>query len=743
MKTLALSMMVMLAIAACARAPQKDYEVESAAEAAARAEEATAAAERGTAPAESPSDGADGARAAPPPSDRSDDVFYSQRANPVAAAPSIIPDEPAAAAPPAAEPSASSAATPPLAEAPDGTKRTPGQIYWNTWIEPPCGLTKFVPFKPCPVGSARRAAENRLVLSVSMDDLASRISILADSIAVPASGDLPRLIEELGGAPFRLAVIPVLTDGSVELVEGRDRVEYFRVEPEKLVPPEANEDVVVDTDLIKLAKRARAASAGMLELPLFFTEQAPPCTHVTLAIWDGQLRRPIDSLTVAVSVGPEPGDHCEEGATDSRVRSGVSSFVSFADVAIGAPPATSLSVHSFEFDLTGSPRRGFVVVAGHENGKPYIYGWEAQRPISELLSRTGALPARIKAARVVLADPNRELEDRKRAYGEVGKYLRDALFTARKDREPGKAAAKDALATFKRIASRGTQGLTVHAQFTTPGLNGHDLFYAPLRLLAAAGADGVTGDLRIIQPLAKRHGAPETCVDRWTIIAAPGLITADQDPNAKQALDAMLEKQPVWVAEMIRDSKRLSSFFAGEAPPPAAALAGAEPATDRAEGVLLLAHHSDDAGFYFEEGHGVMIERAERMFRPGSVAVLAACATASAGSADGFLKWLNASRVDSVFASPFLVDASYATLMSHEIFKELDRAYTTGATPTLGEILQSAVAQTGMPGGSNAAENLLQLQGMEYVVAGNPNVRLCRLQALAPGQQTATAHSDE
>ena len=703
MKAFAWLMVPMLAIAACSRAPQHSEEPAEAAQ--------DAAADASAAPAD---------RAEPPsevPPDADSGPYLSNQSNPVAAAP-------AEAVPPPDDPTA----PPTPAEAPASTE--PAQIYWNTWIEPPCGWRRPIPGLPCPVGTAKRAAKNTLVLSLSLDNLLARF-------ASPAGGGLQRRIEELEGAPFDLAVIPVLTDGSVELAENGERVEYFTFNPAKLMPPrELSADEAANTDPIKLAKRARAASAGKLELPLFFTERAPACTYVTLAIWDGQLRQPIDSLTVPVSVGPEPGDHCADGDADPSVRSGVTSFVSFADVATGEAQATSLSLHSFEFQLKND-MRSFVVVAGHENGKPYVYGWETERPISALLSRTGALPAEIKAARKVLADPKKNTKDRQHAYGKAGAYLRDALFTARPDRDPGIAAAKDALATFKRISSSAAQRLTVHARFTTPGRNGQELFYSPLRLLAAAGADGLAGDIRVIQPLPKRHGTAQTCIDRWTIIAGPNLVTKEEDPDAKDALDAMLAAQRGWVAETISHSTRLSSFFAGEDPPPATApVAPAEPAEHRAEGLLLLAHHSDDAGFYFDEGQAVMVERAKRSFRPGSVAVLAACATASAGSADGFLKWLNTSRVDGVVASPFLVDASYATLMSHEIFKELDRAYTKGDTPTLAEILQTAVSKVGKPEGTDAADNPLQLEGMEYVVAGNADVRLCRLQ-LAAQEQTS------
>ena len=80
------------------------------------------------------------------------------------------------------------------------------------------------------------------------------------------------------------------------------------------------------------------------------------------------------------------------------------------------------------------------------------------------------------------------------------------------------------------------------------------------------------------------------------------------------------------------------------------------------------------------------------------------------------------------------MDASYATLMSHEIFKELDRAYASGNTPTLAEILQIAIDRTPRSSDAEPADISMQLQGLEYVMAGDPDLRLCRLQ---PQQQAA------
>ena len=368
------------------------------------------------------------------------------------------------------------------------------------------------------------------------------------------------------------------------------------------------------------------------------------------------------------------------------------------------------------------------------------------------------------------------MEERKLAYARAGAYLQSVLFTSRLEQEEGQKAASAALARLRRMVASAPKPPTVFARFTTPGISGLDLFYSPLRLLAAAGEEGLAKDIRVIQPLPIRRRG-DSCIERWTIVGSMQLITDNMRDGAGEAMKTMLAANKLpWLSEIVSDDDRLVSFFSGVDPqlldstPGEGTQVPLRAPDNRADGLLVVAHHDDKGGFYFTPtGKAVRLANATRKFREGSAVILAACATANVGSADRFVKLFNRNKVDGIVVSPFLVDASSMRPCCRTKSSESSIAPTLPATPrrwwksckplarTLRKTVRSDVsnlageaadgvlslAAAGEASGPAPAippslatevpaeefDTFMRLQGLEYVVAGNPQLRLCRLHA--------------
>ncbi len=516
-----------------------------------------------------------------------------------------------------------------------------------------------------------------------------------------------------------LNVVPILTEGHIRLPPGAPRTYPLEIDPRKfqrhdLLPAETTKEEI---------KRALELSAGNVVIPLDISETAAACSHIMLSVWDAQLRQPLDSLIVPVAVRmPESANKgCESGFGAELMRGGADSLVAYGGDSAGSAAAT-VGLHTFDFEI-GGEMRSFAVFAARDANQDHIYGWEMESVLSDRIGRAAALPERVREARKVLLNPGATEDQRKRAYETAAEVLRSSIFAAKSGRGPGEEAAQAALALFKKIASENPEPLTVYARFTRAG---SDLYYSPLGLLSANNK--VLGKkLRVIQPLPVRNRPDPPCIDSWVIAGSTELLAGVDDPSAKVALDWMLDKEskPAWVREKIHDAARLKAFLRGEGQ--------SKDTAEPTEGVLLLAHHSTDRGFWFGPNDPpILVEDLKRTYAPGSAVVLGACSTAGPAAADDTLERLNSFGVDGMIVSPFPVDAAYTIRLAREIVSALDEAYSKGREATIAEIFGTALNSTAQSYNKEERYAHTEQVGLEYVLAGDPGLRLCKHESVQP-----------
>jgi hypothetical protein len=652
-------------------------------------------------------------------------------------APSPVPSPVPAAAPPPEEPPPASA--PPLADVAEqqDASRTE-DIFWSSWFEKDCWSVKRA-LTHCESAPTLQAGHQyRLVLSLSAEAISTLLS-------TPAQHELRDKIRKSGDDTIQLQVVPIFADPRIQLSPDASKSVFkLPVRVSKLsmpVDPKAREDFTSGKSSI--GDYGRSIAAGLTDkIKVIVKDGASGCAFVALSVWDESLGMSLDSLLVPVTIadGQDVPD-CSSGEQGKQgLRNGLEALLASSHTSAAKSGGDSRAALQVFEGIFAGIRRSFAVFASSLNGKGWIGGWEMGQRLSDVVGNQTALTSLILQAREDLRGPQKAT-----AYAIAARSLASRIFSADDAVPQSGQRAEDALSKLKQLTASAAAPLTLTARFTQPETSDSVIFFLPLRLLAAPGAGFTDQDFNEVQPLTYRRSSSTVCINHWTLIRPPE--TDGVNPAVGAAAPDPMSKRP-WLGAPVTSIADMRAYFAAQpaVSPPSPTVEAANTVTNtvnsiaagpptpkvavstNAEGVILLAHHGAN-GISFENERDVLaVSDIRRTFPPGSAAILAACSVTNPTSNDHLVTRLNRRQFDAIVASPFPVDTEYAEDLVHRLIDVLDAAYKQNEPLTLTEIFHRAVASAApasAPGPDDPDRAVYRQEGLEFVIAGDPSLRIC------------------
>lgn len=458
---------------------------------------------------------------------------------------------------------------------------------------------------------------------------------------------------------------------------------------------------------LPLTEFSEATRAGVFAFRVLATGDG--CASVALSIWDEAGKFPLDQLVHTVEVGAGPQDGTECAKDGSELRGGLATLLDVSlDRGPGMNDALDAALHVFEFPY-GSGKRSVAVFidkarfetapASAVAAERGIFSWILKSTLSSYLAMPGQMFREIDGARG-------KTENQRNAYDVVAGELAVKIFSGLDEQDK---IAKSALASLKDIVRKAKRRpLVIVRMFTAD----NDPVYLPLALLAARGKERVLAKpATFAQPLPReRYVAGKSCIDPWTF-GIPRRLSGVGDisiPNVPPGAN--------WVPHWVRTLPELKSWLSPQ---------DADNKPTKAEGFLLLAHHTDGNLWFESELDRVVHDSIVRKFSPGSVAILSACSAANPGGDNlVVLKTLNHNGIDAMIVSPFPVRADYGSKLAENLVSVIESERAASRTPTLAEIFEQAAALT--------AEQVkefnvtLDEMALEFLLLGDYNIRLCK-----------------
>jgi hypothetical protein len=338
---------------------------------------------------------------------------------------------------------------------------------------------------------------------------------------------------------------------------------------------------------------------------------------------------------------------------------------------------------------------------GRPNQKRSIYAWQTLSSIADYVANEHRLPFLINRARAEAASAPSP-----GSYVTAAKELADVLFTGK-----GEGAKEGALAkaAFQELVEQSPTRPVIVVRVVSDIRGGQNpSIFVPLGIMAAKGDGAVLKQpITVMQPLPReRYKSQGTCIGDWTF----GVPTKLQ--NVPEDLSTLLPKNPsgTW----FHDLAGLKSYLADSSPVK----------QSPAQGFLLLAHHGSGNLWFDDESQRVIRQNITRNYPAGSVGVFAACSVAAPGYDSGFVERFNERGVDALIASPFPVPAIYGTRLAVEFPQALEELKQAGGTPTISDLFAVAIDRTARRLEKEFHRNYAEM-GLEYVLLGNPGVKLC------------------
>jgi branched-chain amino acid transport system substrate-binding protein len=587
-------------------------------------------------------------------------------------------------------------------------------VFWNTYFtrenEPDARL------------STQSQSSYILVLDLS----AYNYRQISETNAAGTTVDLrvKSALEKAPQEPVELKIRPVVVTPSVTIEDVP--VKSMRVDRKKLVRPQEGTAAIEEDRLVgrfkagamNLPDFSGAVAAGQVKFQVKVADNvAPGCAVIAFTIWDFR-DNPIDTLLQTVPVGDGRTQPDCTRMNPEALKGGFATLLSpvFSIGSANPQDPIQAALHLFQIMAQGQKKTIAVFVdktqyqppqPGQPASERGVYGWQTSQWLSDYIGDANGLPARIKAAWDAAYDGALS------PYAGVANELAGQIFGASAADQPKADAAREAL---RRLAGSQARPVVVIRMVD----ENNRKFYVPFNLISASGnTDGLPGPLTIVQPLqTERYEAPN-CIGNWAFGLSKD--TRDLDPNIKKEFDTLEAKRPATGEVWIHNAADLKAYF--QASPASAAQATPVPA----EGLLLLAHH-DQFGIFFDNINGRVVARGLRhTYPPGSIAVLAACGAAKPDSAMDMLNGLNDDGVDAMIVSPFDVRIDYGSRMALEFAKVVRENRLEGRMPTLVEMFSQATAATTQffKDPNNGGNARLQDMGLEFILAGNPYLRLC------------------
>jgi branched-chain amino acid transport system substrate-binding protein len=583
-------------------------------------------------------------------------------------------------------------------------------VFWNTYFtregEP----------------DARPRAGSTASYTLVLDLSAYNYRQITDTNAVGAAVD-PRVRRHLDTAPqepVELKIRPVMV--TPEFILDDAPVKPLPVERGKLVRHRDGTATRVEEHLIrsfregdlKVGEFSAKVAAGRVAFQVKLAENAVAgCAVIAFTIWDIH-DNPLDHLLRTVAIdGSKRTDCAQEGLGTEALKGGFATFLSPV-FSIGPGDATQpihAALHVFETMAPGNKKKSIAILVdksrgaaqppGRANDEPGVYSWRMAHWLSDYIGND--LPFQLNAGWDA-ADNGRP-----QPYARAANELATFIFGAELADKPKAEAAKTAL---RRIADA-TSAPVVLARLI--GSENRKL-YMPLGLIAAAGnSEGLSKPITIVQPLAVERYGQQRCIQAWSVAMSSN--TTELDPKLKPDLETLAAGGKDNGEEWYPTQDALRQYLAMGTEPPMATAPG--------QGLVLLAHH-DNVGMYFNDRPGrISANGFQRRYPFGSVALLASCTTGNPTSDMAILDRLNEHGIDAAIVSPFKVRLKYAARLAYEFTQIVRSSRRERLTPTLADVFAQAGAKTTEYFMEQRPTDTPLDPRLEFVLVGNPYLRLC------------------
>lgn len=570
----------------------------------------------------------------------------------------------------------------------------PAETSWNTWFEE--GKGEDVDYLT--VGRTGR---------INLD--LGRRAYRSTAHARPDT----RIAHALKSGPVDLLVMPVLLGKSLAPLPGKSLApERISISLDNASAGDDDAGLIESLQDGRIATRAVSEALGLGKFAQWHVRAvAPGCADIGFAVWAEATLTPLDHLVVSVPVRGQDGKEvrCYGKQGSSVLRAGLETLVGQSP---GDARTADAALHVFEFDEASFARSVAVLIdaqrlrasVGSDAVAPKaVFGWELQTALSEYVSGAGQLPSLITQA-------HRRLQhNQPLPYEGVVGDMAAVLFGGKTESDVREADA--AAQAFKDVIARSAAPRVVMRLVDVGGRP----IYLPLGLLAARSTTPfVNRRFTVFQTLPSSVPGPAECVGDWSV-GRPNLLDGSTPEVVKllrEAATAPMPQQLGWMPT----HKSLLEYFAAT---PSAS-------NDRAQGLILLAHHHEGSLSYNSVETAparIRSENIQRKFRPGSFAMLAACSTSGAGAnTSAIVNRMAAQGFSSIILSPFAVDIGFGTQLALAFEQQVraELAHPTGATAAA---LYDAAVQSFAAG--NDDDNDVLDMALEFQLIGDPELRLC------------------
>lgn len=505
-----------------------------------------------------------------------------------------------------------------------------------------------------------------------------------------------------------LTIKPLVPEGS-GLRLGDDRHSYtLKIDLDKIRHPNADAAKKYADGSMSITELSQQASAGSIQIGL--TAESEGCATIAFAIFRGL--QPLDHLVQRVSIGDTntsaPVCDSADPAQADALSGGLNSLreVSLGVEGSGADATAAAALHIFDFEAYS-----MAVFVDGRPGKTLVYGWQTASSVVDFL-RTDRFQNMILKARKDSADK------KPGSYLPAAKELAKILFSTRSGNST-EDDAKNAWAAFRAIVRESTGSPVVVVRVASDVTSGQNRsIYVPLGILGAKGPDPVLDKpIIVVQPMAiERYPSRDKCIGDWMFAVPDGL---ENVPGAVMPPGFFPAKVPgTRISEIDKLRQYLGATTGSVAP--LLSLASAS-----AVGFVVLAHQDEGAMWFAESTDHIIPQDIEKKFPSGSVGIFAACSAASAkGRNAELLQRLNEQGFDTLIASPFTIDAGYGVVFASTFAEIMAEVASEKPAPTILDLFDKTVARTAQKFKDKADADYSEL-GLEYVLLGNPAIKLC------------------
>ncbi|RXH35119.1 MULTISPECIES: hypothetical protein [Bradyrhizobium] len=505
-----------------------------------------------------------------------------------------------------------------------------------------------------------------------------------------------------------LTIKPLIPEGS-GLRLGDDRHSYtMKIDLDKIRHPDADAAKRYADGSMSITELSKQASAGSIQIGL--TAESEGCATIAFAIFRGL--QPLDHLVQRVSIGDTntsaPVCDSADPAQAAALSGGLNSLreVSLGMEGSGADATAAAALHIFDFETYS-----MAVFVDGRPGKTLVYGWQTASSVVDFL-KTDRFQNMILKARKDSADK------KPGGYLPAAKELAKILFST-KSGNSTEDEAKNAWAAFRAIVRESTGSPVVVVRVASDVTGGQNRsIYVPLGILGAKGPDPVLDKpIIVVQPMAiERYPSRDKCIGDWMFAVPDGL---ENVPGAVMPPGFFPAKVP---GTRISEIDKLRQYLAAttSSVTPLLTLAPAS-----AVGFVVLAHQDEGAMWFAESTDHIISQDIEKKFPSGSVGIFAACSAASAkGRNTALLQRLNEQGFDTLIASPFTIDAGYGVVFASSFAEIMAEVTSQKPPPTILDLFDKTIARTAQKFKDKADADYSEL-GLEYVLLGNPAIKLC------------------